>query len=716
MKTRDDFLIEIHTEELPPKALLSLAQAFKLQIQERLQKSELAFEDIKYFATPRRLAVLIKNLAAKQEDQVVERRGPAFRAAFDAKGKPTPACIGFASSCGVTPEELITLKNAQGEWVGYQQKVPGKSIAELLPLMIEQAALMLPIPKRMRWGDHEAEFTRPIRSVIMLYGDQIIEGTILGFPAGRVTHGHRFLANEAIIIPHASAYESLLETEGYVIADFEKRRDKITEYAKQALQDKIKMEGNVLFTAQGGDLQLLDEVTGLVEWPVALCGQIDPQFLTIPKEVLISAMQDHQRYFPVVEAKHPDQLLPYFIIISNIKPQDIHRVIHGNERVLRARLADAAFFYETDKKQSLEHRIDNLKGILFQAKLGTLYDKAERLSKLAAMVAITMKVDPMKALRERMLMETGAVHASRAGWLAKTDLTTHMVVEFPELQGVMGYYYAHHDEEPENVAIALKEQYMPRFAGDALPIHPVGQALALADRIDTLTGAFGIHQLPTGDKDPYGLRRAALGIIRILIENQIDLDLKEVIAFALSCYTAKIENTDTMTQVLDFIQERLRSWYHEQKNVSADVFASVAALHITNPLDMDKRIQAVRTFKKLSEAGTLSIANKRVSNILTKYADVIQATSINPAFFESSAEEELARYLEEKSEDVDRLYHLQQYEEVLLELAELRKPIDNFFDHVMVMTEDKSRRENRILLLQQLRKLFTKVADIALLQ
>ncbi len=709
MKKRDDFLVEIQTEELPPKAILFLAEAFSQQIKERLQKAGLEFDDTKFFATPRRLAVFVKSLSSTQPDQTIERKGPALSAAFDKQGKPTPACVGFARSCGVTPDDLKTIKNDQGEWVGFKQIVTGKTVAQLMPELVEQAAMMLPIPKRMRWGDNDTQFTRPIHSVMMLYGDQVVEGRILGFPAGRMTRGHRFLAPDWLTLMHAAEYEALLRDDGFVLADFEYRRSEILKSAKASVELAFSFHAAPLI-----DHALLDEVTGLVEWPVALVGHFDKAFLDLPPEVLISSMQDHQRYFPVVDTKN--QLLPHFVIISNIESHDAKRVIHGNERVLRARLSDAAFFYKIDQNESLERRIEHLKGILFQAKLGTLYDKAERLSKLTAMIAITMKTDTMHAVRSKMLVETGAVQASRAGWLAKSDLTTQMVGEFPELQGVMGSYYAKHDGEPEEVIIALKEQYLPRFAGDELPSHEVGQALALADRIDTLTGSFGINQIPTGDKDPYGLRRAAVGIIRILIEQHIDIDLKEVLAFAFSCYTVKFENTDTVMQVFNFIQERLRSWYQEQKAISADVFASVVALGITNVLDIDKRIQAVKTFKKLDEAETLSVANKRVSNILAKYEDKIDAKSIDPAFFESEVEAELARQLTAKSADVERLYHLHQYEDVLLQLAELRKPIDDFFDHVMVMTEDKPRRENRILMLKQLRKLFTKVADIALLQ
>jgi glycyl-tRNA synthetase beta chain len=698
MMKREDCLVEIHTEELPPKALLKLAEAFCSQVKERLQKAEFVYDDVLSFATPRRLALLIKNLASATPEQVVERKGPALSAAFDAEGKPTPACIGFARSCGVAANDLYTIKSPQGEWVGYQQKMPGKSIMEALPPIVEQAALALPIPKRMRWGASDVQFVRPVHSVIMLYGDQVIPATLFGHQAGRVTRGHRFMAPAWMSIPHASAYASLLETEGFVIADFAKRRDIIREQSLACVQQKLLGKGRVFISSEA----LLDEVTGLVEWPVALCGEFDADFLALPEEVLISSMQDHQRYFPVVDAH--DALLPYFVTISNIKTHEPERIVHGNERVLRARLSDAAFFCATDKKEKLEARVERLKGIVFQAKLGTLYDKAERLSRLAGFIATKVGMHP------ELVLLSGV-----AGVLAKTDLTTNMVGEFPELQGVMGYYYALHDGEREEIAIAMKEQYMPRFAGDFLPSHPVGQVLAMTDRLDTLVGAFGINQIPTGDKDPYGLRRAALGVLRILIENKVSLDLKAALDFALSCYGERIENAETVKQVLGFFQERLRAWYQEQ-GVPADVFASVAALGITIPLDIHERIKAVQAFKKLSEAETLSVANKRVSNILAKYVDAIDAKTINPTFFEGAVEQELARQLQLKSETVARLYEMRKYDQVLLQLADLHKPIDDFFEQVMVMTEDKEKRENRLLLLMKLRALFLQVADIALLQ
>ncbi|EKD71185.1 MAG: hypothetical protein ACD_46C00259G0004 [uncultured bacterium] len=691
---RDDFLVEIHSEELPPKALLKLAENFCQQIKSRLEKTDLSFEKAVFYAAPRRLAVLVKQLVAAQPDQTVERKGPALNTAFDAAGNPSQACIGFAKSCGVAPNDLFTIKTEQGEWVGFKQQVAGKTAVALLPTIVEQSLQSLPIPKRMRWGNGEAQFVRPVHSVVMLYGDHVIESIILGCKADRKTRGHRFMAPNWVNIPHAATYASLLKKEEYVLADFVERREKIRKLAIECVKKNIDGDAEVLMSDE-----LLGEVTGLVEWPVALCGRFDEKFLALPQEILTSAMQDHQRYFPVVDAK--GKLLPYFITMSNIESQDAKHVTHGNERVLRARLSDAAFFYQEDKKESLEKRLQRLEGIVFQAKLGTLYEKAERLSLLSALIAKEMGAN--------------AELATRAGLLAKTDLTTSMVNEFPELQGIMGFYYAQQDGEASEVALAIKEHYLPSFAGDLLPTHPVSRAVALADRIDNLVGAFGINQIPTGDKDPYGLRRAAIGVLRILIENKINLDLRDVLESAVDCYRVKFENAELIPQILSFFQERSRAFYQEQ-GVGADIFAAVAALQISNPLDVDERIKAVQAFKTLSEADALSAANKRVSNILSKYTDRIDAQKIDPAMFENAVEIELAKQLEMQNAIVMKLSEARQYDKVLLQLAQLRKPVDDFFDQVMVMTDDKSRRENRLLLLSQLRKMFLQVADIALLQ
>lgn len=694
MTKREDFLVEIHTEELPPKALIKLGEAFRDHLREKLEKINLAFADVVYFATPRRLAVLVKSLEAVQPDQVIERKGPALAAAYDAAGKPTKACEGFAASCGVTVNDLITIKNQQGEFVGYKQAVQGKSVFMLLPALVEQAVNALPVPKRMRWSDGDVQFSRPIHSVIMLYGDQVVPAHILGFPTGRATRGHRFHAPAWLDIPSASEYVAIMEKIGHVKVDFAERRKMIVEQVDACIA-ALKKTGATWFKQNEA---LLDEVTGLVEWPTAVCGQYDESFLTVPREVLMAAMEDHQRYFAVVGSD--GALLPYFVTISNIKSRDESRLIHGNERVLRARLSDAAFFYHADKKQTLASRIDALKDIVYQAKLGTLYDKAERVSQIAAYIAKQIHAD--EAL------------AARAGMLAKADLTTSMVGEFPELQGIMGEYYARHDGEQADVATALGQQYIHGVSA-RVQSNSIAQALRIADRADTLVGTFGINQIPTGDKDPYGLRRAALAILRTILDGELDLDLQALFTFTLQTYQVKLENADVVPQVLQFVQERLRGYYQDLQ-VSPDVFAAVAAVGMTNPLDFDARVRAVQAFKLLGEAEALSVANKRVSNILAKFSEALEANQISPAHFENAAEEKLAAQLELKSQVVASLYQARKYNEVLLQLAELRQPVDDFFEHVMVMAEDKAKRENRILLLGKLRSLFLHVADIALLQ
>lgn len=689
-KKNDDLLIEIHTEELPPKALRRLAENFLQEIKTRLDKLPLHYRGAEFFATPRRLAVLIKKLDAKQKDTLVERKGPSLEAAFDKEGKPTPACIGFAKSCGVTTDQLIKLQSHQGEWVGYQQHVAGKTVQEMLPNILQQALAALQIPKRMRWGSGSAQFVRPVQSVILLYGNEIIDAEILGCRTNRLTRGHRFHSKGWVSIAKPSSYLKTLERK-YVMADFQKRKEHIRQLAEEAIAKHPSLQVVI-------NDNLLDEVTGLVEWPVAVCGHFDENFLKVPPEALIAAMQDHQRYFPVID-QHK-KLTPYFIAISNIESKNKQGVIAGNERVLRARLSDAAFFFETDKKIKFSERVNDLKSIIFQAKLGTLFEKSQRVAHLAKVIAKKIHADENKA--------------ERAGLLAKVDLTTQMVGEFPELQGVMGFYYARENED-ETIAQALNEQYMPRFSGDELPVSTLGFILALADRIDTLVGIFGINQIPTGDKDPFGLRRAALGILRILIEKKLNLNLQDLLSSAAHQLQGKLENKDTVKNVLDFIFERLKPWYQDQ-GISADVFASVASVKNTNPYDFHLRIQAVQAFKKLPEAESLSVANKRVSNILAKSNGTLDSADVDEKLFEQDAERILVKKLAEKREAVSDFSMKGNYTQALTELAELRQPVDDFFDHVMVMTDDQARRANRLIILNQLRELFLNVADIALLQ
>jgi len=680
------FLVEIHTEELPPKALPKLARAFLQEIEERLRKVELSFDATQLFATPRRLAVIVKNLAERQADTLVERKGPALQAAFDKDNNPTPACLGFARSCHTTVDQLLTIKNATGTWVGFQQAVLGKSVGELLPTIIQQALDALPIPKRMRWGNQTIEFVRPVHSVILLYGKQVIDAEILGCQTGRKTRGHRFMSSGWLDINQPDDYSAQLK-EAFVIADFNERKSVIRAAA-------IAKNSQVYINDA-----LLDEVTGLVEWPVAIEGNFDEIFLAIPQEALISAMQDHQRYFPIVDPN--GKLCSQFITIINIESKDPEQVIQGNERVLRARLADAAFFFETDKKVTLDNRIEKLKQIIFQAKLGTLYDKAQRLSHLTLAIANLIAADQQAA--------------ARAGFLAKADLTTALVGEFPELQGIAGGYYALADGEERQVATALSEHYLPRFSNDALPASTLGAALAIADRLDTLVGLFGTNQPPTGDKDPFGLRRAAIGVLRILIEKKFNLDLKALIESALSAYTIPLENKNVVSDVLNFMLERLKPFYQDQ-GIAPDVLAAVTALSISEPYDLHCRIQAVQRFKSMPESNALSVANKRVSNMLAKLTTPIYLHTVDKTLFEMEEERALFTALTAQQKMLTSLSDSTQYQVILAELAHLREPVDNFFDKVLIMTEDLPRRENRLLMLKELRELFLHVADIALLQ
>lgn len=683
-----DFLFEIHTEELPPKSLKKLSESLHHEITTRLTNAKFTFVKSQIFATPRRLGVFIHHLSEKQPNTTIEKRGPALVAAFQ-NGIPTKACEGFARSLNITPKELTTIKTPDGEWVGFQQQMKGKTVVSLLPDIIRDALNALPIPKRMRWSDGNIAFIRPVHSVILLYGNKVVPAEILGMKTGRKTEGHRFLSKGWVNITTPALYEKTLEKK-FVIVSFEKRKNKIMLAAKKLGQKK----GEVILPDA-----LLDEVTGLVEWPEALMGTFDEKFLNVPPEALIAAMQDHQRYFPCVDKK--GKLLPYFIFISNIKSKKPQQVIQGNERVLRARLSDAAFFFETDKHIKLIDRTLLLKNILFQNKLGTLHDKAERVAELSFQIA-------------NMMSESG-IKTKRAALLAKADLTTQLVQEFPELQGIAGCYYALSEGLPTETAVALKEHYLPRFSGDVLPESPMGAILAIADRLDTLVGIFGINLIPTGDKDPFGLRRNAIGILRILIEKELNLDLYQLILLAETHYQQKLENKNVAKDVMQFMLDRLKQRYQDQ-NVSPQIFTSVAALNVTHPLDIQKRIQAVIAFKQLPDADALSEANKRVSNILSKYKENIAAIDINPALFQDDAERNLFENLKMASEKVQALSKNSDYTNILKNLAALRTSIDVFFEKVLVMADDKAQRENRLLLLKKLRELFLHVADVALLQ
>jgi glycyl-tRNA synthetase beta chain len=685
-----DFLVELGTEELPPKALKPLSDAFTQGIVKGLEDAGIEFSNVEAFAAPRRLAVRIRDLGDAQPDKAIEKRGPAVTAAFDDAGNPTRALTGFATSLGVTPDQLDTLESDKGAWVVYRTVEQGKPTVDLLPELVDRSLAALPIPKRMRWGAHKTEFVRPVHWLVMLFGNKIIDTPIMGLTPDNKTRGHRFHCPKALIIPTPSDYEVVLKEEGFVIADFARRRELIrggvTELAKREAGGQAVI-----------DESLLDEVTGLNEWPVPLMGRFEERFLEVPAEALISSMKEHQKYFHVVSSD--GKMLPLFITVANIESKDPAQVISGNEKVIRPRLSDAAFFYETDRKTRLEDRIDQLKPIVFQKTLGSLYDKSVRVAALAQKIASAIGSDP--ALAERAAM------------LAKTDLCTEMVLEFTDLQGIMGQYYAANDGEPEEVAKALNEQYMPHFSGDELPTTLTGCALAIADRLDSMVGLFGINQPPSGTRDPFALRRAALGVLRIIIERELPLDLQTCCQWAEENFTVLTE-TNTASAVVDYILERFRAHYDEQ-GIGAEVYLAVHARRPTRPLDFDRRVKAVEAFRQLPEAQALAGANKRVSNILTKQGSDQVGETVNNSLLQDPAEQALAEQLSKQAENVLPLFEKGDYASALSSLADLHQPVDNFFDSVMVMADDEAIRNNRLALLNRLHNLFLRVADISLL-
>ena len=685
-----DFLVELGTEELPPKALKPLSDAFTQGICKGLEDAGIAFGKVEAFATPRRLAVRVRALGDAQPDKPVEKRGPAVKAAFDDSGNPTRALTGFATSLGVTPDQLDTLETDKGAWVVYRTIEKGRPTVDLLPELVDQSLAGLPIPKRMRWGAHRTEFVRPVHWAIMLFGNKVIDTPIMGLIPSNKTRGHRFHCPKSLIVPTPSDYEVVLHQEGYVIADFAERREKIRRGVTAIAKNEAGGEAVI-------DDNLLDEVTGLNEWPVPLMGRFEERFLDVPAEALISSMKEHQKYFHVVSGD--GKMLPLFITVANLESKDPSQVISGNEKVIRPRLADAAFFYNTDRKTRLEDRIDRLKPIVFQDKLGSVYDKSVRVAALAKKIADAIGSDP--------------VLAERAAMLAKTDLVTEMVLEFTDLQGIMGQYYAVNDGENQDVASALNEQYMPRFAGDNLPTTLTGCAVAIADRLDSLVGLFGINQPPSGTRDPFALRRASLGVLRIIIERELPLDLQSCCEWAAENFTALTEQ-NTASTVVDYMLERFRAHYEEQ-GINAEVYLAVHARRPTRPLDFDRRVKAVEAFRLLPEAEALAAANKRVSNILTKQGGEDIGDSINQDLLQDPAEKALAEQIHKQAEAVLPLFEKGDYAAALSSLASLRAPVDSFFNEVMVMAEDDATRNNRLAMLNQLRNLFLRVADISVL-
>lgn len=692
-------LIEIGTEELPPKNLRTLANAFLENMAKALTEAELKFGDIQVFATPRRLALRVLKLASHQPDRIRIKRGPAKNVAFDKEGKPLHVALKFAESCGVSVKDLSEQKTSKGSWLTYEQKEEGQATSLLLPTLLQEALDQLPIAKRMRWSNQEGAFVRPVHWVVLLLDTTVIPGEFFGVHTSNITYGHRFHNPSPIEILEPAQYESLLLNKGHVIADFELRQAKIRTQIESACS-ALNVEAMI-------DPNLLDEVTGLVEWPIVLVGTFDPAFLKIPHEALISAMQLHQKCFPIcslqerssnTNARHaPDVtcLAPKFIIVSNLESIDQEVIIKGNESVVHARLADAAFYYETDKKITLEARSSMLKTVVFQSGLGSLWDKSQRLIELCE-----------------------SLEAKRAALLCKTDLLTYMVGEFPELQGIMGQYYALNDGESKKVALAIEEHYHPRFANDTLPTTPEGCELAIADRIDTLTGLFGLGKTSTGDKDPYGLRRQALGLMRIIIEKGLKVDLQVLFNLSIASY-GKLLNKNPQQELLVFCFERLRAWYQEQ-GITPQEFDAVLANNPTCPYDFHCRIQAVHAFQSLSEAQSLAAANKRVKNILSKnhpsFLDTdIESMPFDKSLLELPAEKALATCILEKEKELVPLIGKTQYKEALQALATLKVPIDHFFDEVMVMVENEALKNNRIALLRHLRFLFLKIADISVL-
>jgi len=687
--TTETLLIELGTEELPPKSLKTLAITFYEQIKAQLDAAKLSYTDMHWYATPRRLAIKVDGLIANQADKAIEKRGPAVNVAFDAEGNASKAAEGWARSNGITVADAERLVTDKGEWLLHKTIEQGKHIEQLIPDMVNQAVAKLPVPKPMRWGSGRTQFIRPVHTLTMLYGEKIIAGETLNVSSSNVVTGHRFHHDGLVTIHHADNYEAILR-DAYVVVDYEERKKTILKQINIAAKE---IDGIAL-----PDEELLDEVTSLVEWPVVLVGSFDEDFLNVPAEPLIYSMKDHQKYFPVTNTD--GKLLNKFIFVSNIASKDPSQVIKGNEKVIRPRLADAEFFFKTDKKQTLESRLTSLESVLFQKQLGTVKAKSERIASLSEFVA--EKTGDDKAL------------AYRAGLLSKTDLMSDMVLEFPQVQGTMGKYYAQHDGEPAAVAQALEDQYRPRYAGDGLPEQTIGCAVAIADKVDSLVGIFGINQPPKGDKDPFALRRAAIGLIRIIIEKQLNLDIAELIAKSVELYHDKLSNDDVAKQVLDFVSGRYRAYYQDKK-IAIDVIQAVLANAPSKPLDFDKRIHAVTHFKTLAESATLAAANKRVGNILVKFkGELFSAFKLDLA--SETAEQELAESFAKVKVKVVPLMANKDYQNALTELATLKQPIDNFFDNVMVMADDEAVKTNRLTLLSEIRNSFLAIADISLLQ
>ncbi|TGG91500.1 glycine--tRNA ligase subunit beta [Natronospirillum operosum] len=687
-----DFLFELGTEELPPKSLKQLAQALEQEVCTGLAEAGLQHGEVSRFAAPRRLALRINALQDRQADREFERRGPAVKAAFDDAGKPTRAAEGFASSCGIAVSDLEQVETDKGAYLVYRGTEPGQATTALLPAILDRALDRLPVAKRMRWGSHRFEFVRPVKWLLALWGEDVLPYEAFGLTADNLSYGHRIHAPEAIAIRRPADYETVLRDQGWVLAGFEARRDYIRNHLSKAAD-----EHGVQVVVED---DLLDEVTALNEWPVVLSGQFEQRFLDVPAEALVSSMQEHQKYFPA--RSDSGELVNRFFFVANLESRDPELVVSGNEKVIRPRLADAAFFWESDLKTPLAERVAKLDKVVFQKQLGTVGDKARRIEKLTTHLAGLAGADQ--------------TIAGRGALLAKADLVTDLVFEFDDLQGTAGYYYALRSGEPAGVASAIRDHYRPAFAGDALPETLEGSLVALADRLDTLVGIFAIGQKPTGTRDPFALRRASLGILRLLIEKALPLDLRALLNSALAGYGKRsLPARDTaVDEALAYVLERFRAWYQDQ-SVPTDVFYSVRELALTVPLDIHRRVSAVSTFKDSSAAASLSEANKRVANLLAK-ADADLSRVTGTTALTEPAEAALLERLQALETEVPQQVAQHDYAGALKALSSLKEPLDQFFAEVMVMAEDADLRQQRLALLYRVRQLFLQVADISLLQ
>ena len=687
---KQNLLIELGTEELPPKSLKKLSESFTQNIKDELSKAGFEFDDIQPFAAPRRLAVIVQNCAGSQPDSRVEKRGPAVSAAFDADGNPTRAAQGWAKGNGIDVAQASRLKTDKGEWLLHIAEVKGKALKDVLQDVLHTTVKKLPIPKPMRWGSSSAEFIRPVHTLCVMFGAEVLPVSLFGLSSANQLSGHRFHGERRFILDHADNYASAL-TAQYVVADYAQRTDTI----EAGLSKKAKELG----LSPDYDLSLLEEISSLVEWPVVLTAKFEADFLDVPKEALIYTMKDDQKYVPLLDSD--GQLSSTFLFVTNIESKDPKQIIEGNQKVIRPRLADAKFFFENDKKTTLASKAEKLATVLFQKELGTVAEKTARLVAISNSIAEALGID--------------STHVARAAALAKADLLSDMVMEFPSVQGIMGHHYALHDGEHAEVALAIEEQYLPRFAGDKLPTSTAGYILSLAEKLDTLVGIFGIGKLPKGDKDPFALRRSAIGILRILVENKLPLELKAMVGSVVTIYGEKLSNAETASQVHTFLLDRFKPFYQDQE-IAGDVVLAVMTQQPTTAIDFDARIKAVTEFKKMESAVDLVAANKRVANILNKNdIDINALPAIDSALFSEEAEKALFLSLESAETQVASLIQKLSYDEVLASLTVLKTPLNNFFDDVMIMADDEKVKSNRVALVGKARQLFLSVADVSVL-